>query len=458
MIDNYCRSHISQLPNIQKQFLIYDNTFDELKQDIGRFKTQAKESLLLKEQQIKDQIEKTNQHLKEIEVIMAMRQGQRADSIEGLNSQLHKISDTQSSNFKQNQNDIGRVEKKTMAYCVRIDEKCMGIQQSLNKSLIDNQEQSKQHIDKFGLQIQGMKISIEQINSEIKILKESLNTKCDQFDLKMIENNMENYLKKQELQNINQMISTSLNPINENFKATKQEIERLKTMINKLDYDLLQKATKMDFQISKEENQRQNKQIDDFKLTIQSVLSDFLTIENQLKENLIKLSEKIQRDVVQEIKVLGKNSVDDIIKQTLAKYDIVGMFGSHEKILHLIETKADQSQIAELMQSKASTSHFYSLQHGLLELRRYLKQAIDSNVLYYEAQQIDNNDSVNLKRSDMCKALQQLKNLLHKFLSHDKPVSRQQTSSSMDQRQNVKLRPTLYRTQQFHKRLKTEKI
>lgn len=75
---------------------------------------------------------------------------------------------------------------------------------------------------------------------------------------------------------------------------------------------------------------------------------------------------------------------------------------------------------------------------------------MDALITYIEAMH-STEDSFNIKKSDICKAINVLKGLSSKIKPHElvmTSITSQEESKSVGRSYNVKLRPTLYRTQQ----------
>lgn len=78
-----------------------------------------------------------------------------------------------------------------------------------------------------------------------------------------------------------------------------------------------------------------------------------------------------------------------------------------------------------------------------------IRQILDALITYIEAMH-SSEDSFNLKKSDICKAINALKGLSSKIKPNElmSSIISQEESKSVGRNYNVKLRPTLYRTQQ----------
>ncbi|CAD8066222.1 unnamed protein product [Paramecium sonneborni] len=278
------------------------------------------------------------------------------------------------------------------------------------------------------------------------ILIQQLNQQQDQLDIAVLAEQIENTVSHSDINLILKPIQDEINESKLASDKLSQQLKQVKLLVNQLDYQCLGKANKMDIEIQQQNTSKLQSQIQDCNSKIAQILQQldligFNTqqlIQEQFSSQIEILEQNVQKSVLE--------SLDTIFQCNFQKYE--KMMQNYEKMQFQMETKADQSQFAEIMQSKVNMQQFIQTKTKLYDTLNHIKYLMEAVLQFFEAT-ISEQDSINMRKSDQIKSINLIKSIITKLLPNEE-------QKQIPQKFNVKLKPTIFKTIQHQRRIKTE--
>ncbi|CAK64172.1 unnamed protein product (macronuclear) [Paramecium tetraurelia] len=300
-----------------------------------------------------------------------------------------------------------------------------------------------QNIKNVILQLIKYSIVDEQIQ---EILIQQLHEQQDQLDIAVLAEQIENTVSHSDINLILKPIQDEINQQKLASDKFDKQLKQVKLLMSQLDYQCLGKANKMDIEIQQQNNIKLQSQIQDCNSKIAQILQqqDIITQNNHqlIQDQFLEQIETLEQNIKKSVLV----TLDSIYQCNFQKYD--KLLQNYEKMTFILETKADQSQFAEIMQSKVSMQQYLQTKTKLFDTLNHLKYMMEAVLQFFEAS-ISEQDSINMRKSDQIKSINLIKSIIIKLIPNEE-------QKQILQKFNVKLKPTIFKTIQHQRRIKTE--
>ncbi|CAD8126245.1 unnamed protein product [Paramecium sonneborni] len=251
----------------------------------------------------------------------------------------------------------------------------------------------------------------ELINKQDFILSDLITT-VKQHEFSEFVESTKIFATKSEFSSLSDLLLPKIKKLTEIVDKDVHEISEFRKIIKATDYELLQKATKMDFLILKKEHEQNQIQFQKLFVQIQDTQKQINSCYQYYDEQRVIMSKQLSESIL--------SKIEDTIKQNVIKqmefYNLQDISQQIDRLQDFLKIKANKNDVQDALKLKSNQMDFLSLEDQINIMSKKFKSQMRIFTDFMELFGIDtDNESMNFKKNAIQKLIFDAKSLKNSY-------------------------------------------